>query len=140
MKTEMSCGAVVFTREAGELRFVIIRSKTGCYGFPKGHIERGETEQQTALREIKEETGLDVTLIDGFRTTDSYVWVRERRSDIHKTVVYFLGTFCDQTPVPQESEIADISLMRYDEAMAAFQFDGVRRILTEANEFLKQME
>ena len=139
MRNETSCGAVVFTQEGDELRFVIIRSITGCYGFPKGHIERGETEQQTALREIKEETGLDVTLIDGFRTTDSYVWARNRRPDIHKNVIYFLGTFQGQTPIPQESEISAVALMRYEDAMAVLPFEGVRRILTEANEFLKQM-
>ncbi len=139
MKTETSCGAVVFTRVADEIRFVIIRSVTGCYGFPKGHIEQGESEQQTALREIKEETGLDVTLLDGFRTTESYVWMREDGKKIDKQVVYFLAEFRDQTPVPQETEIADVTLMRYEDAMAVFQFDSSRRILTEANEFLEKL-
>ena len=139
MKTETSCGAVVFTRTAGDVRFVIIRSKTGCFGFPKGHIEPGESEQQTAMREIKEETGLDVTLIDGFRTTEAYVWTRADGTKIDKHVVYFLAECRGQTPVPQETEIADIALLRYDEAMPVFQFDSSRRILTEANAFLEKL-
>lgn len=138
-RSETSCGAVVFTRQADDIRFVIIRSVTGCYGFPKGHIERGESERQTARREIQEETGLNVTLLDGFRTTESYVFKRGDGKEIDKHVVYFLAEFQGQTPVAQETEIASISLMRYDEAMAVFQFDSSRRILTEAYHFLMQM-
>ena len=61
MADEKSCGAIVFTRENGIRKYVIIRG-TGIYqgfnGFPKGHMEEGETESETALREVKEETGM----------------------------------------------------------------------------------
>ena len=58
---EKSCGAVVFTRLNGEIKYVIIQSLAGYYGFPKGHMEAGESEKQTALREVYEETGLTLT-------------------------------------------------------------------------------
>ena len=74
MKTEKSCGAVVFTRENGSIKYVIIESKSGVFGFPKGHIEKGETEEQTALREILEETSLSVTPVDDFRLEESYTF------------------------------------------------------------------
>ena len=60
MTIEKSCGAVVFTRDHGLVQYLIIQSKEGFYGFPKGHIEPGEQEEETALREIWEETGLTV--------------------------------------------------------------------------------
>ena len=50
MAFEKSCGAVVFTRVGGELRYVLAQSLRGHYGFPKGHVEPGETETETALR------------------------------------------------------------------------------------------
>ena len=67
MADEKSCGAIVYTYEKSVRKYVIIRG-TGIYkefcGFPKGHMELGETETETALREVKEETGLDVSILD----------------------------------------------------------------------------
>lgn len=75
MANEKSCGAIVFTYEEGIRKYAIIRG-TGMYsefcGFPKGHMEAGETEQETALREVKEETGLEVKLYDDFREVDEH--------------------------------------------------------------------
>ena len=137
MKIEKSCGAVVFTREGGTVKYVIIRSPEGFYGYPKGHMEPGETEEQTALREIKEETGLDVTLLEGFRTEDSHALVREGRPDVTKQIVYFLAEYTGQVLRAQEGEVTEIRLMTYDEAMAAFQFESSRRILQEADAYIK---
>jgi len=135
MITEKSCGAVVFTKEQGNIQFVIIRSKEGIYGFPKGHMEGTESEEETALREVLEETGLTVNLLPGFKNEDIYTYIRngEKRS---KRVVYFLGEYSNQLPVAQETEVASISLMDYNSAMAVFQFDNLKELLTLANGFL----
>ena len=137
--TEKSCGAVVFTREGGEVRYVIITSPEGFCCFPKGHMESGESERETALREIREETGLEVQLLEGFRTDDSHPLVREGRPEVIKEIVYFLGEFSGQEARPQESEISRLQLLNYDEAMAAFQFESSRRILREAHDFLQKI-
>lgn len=140
MKIEKSCGAVVFTRNGGQLRYVIIRSMEGFYGFPKGHMEPGETEEQTALREIKEETGLEISLLPGFRAEDAHALVREGRPDVMKRIVYFLAEYSAQVLRAQESEITEIRLMTYEEAGAAFQFESSRRILREAADYLKEVK
>jgi 8-oxo-dGTP pyrophosphatase MutT (NUDIX family) len=137
MTVEKSCGAVVFTRTDEGIKYVIIANEVGYYGFPKGHTEDGETETETAYREILEETGLRVTIIDGFRTTDSHPHVREGRPTIMKHMVYFLAEYSDQKLVPQEGEVTEITLMTYEEAMAKFQFESSKRILREADEFLR---
>ena len=137
MPTERSCGAVVFTRENGERRYVIIRETEGFCGFPKGHMETGETEEETALREIEEETGLYVTLIDGFRAEDSHALLREGRPDTTKHITYFLAEYAGQTPCPQAGEVTEIMLLSYPEALAVFQYESSRRILGEAEQFLR---
>ena len=136
MITEKSCGAVVFTRTGSDIRYLIIQSKEGIYGFPKGHVEDDETEQQTACREIKEETGLDVCLIDGFRTEDVHLFQRNDEQRI-KYIGYFLAEYSDQIPVAQHTEVDCIRLLEYDVAMTVFQYESSKRILTEANEFLR---
>ena len=88
MSMEKSCGAIVYRESDIEIEFLAIKSKSnGDWGFPKGHMENGETEEQTAKREVFEETGLKVTLVDEFRTTAKYTMP----NGISKEVVYFIG-------------------------------------------------
>ena len=134
MKKERSCGAVVFTRVGGALRFVLVCSRTGVYGFPKGHSEPGETPEKTALREIKEEVGLSVKLLPGFHTREEYTL--PHKNGLKKQVDYFLAFFADQPIIPQPEELQSAGLYAYDEAMALFRFDSSRRVLAEAYDFL----
>ena len=64
---EKSCGAIVYKEENGELKFLLVHQSNGHYSFPKGHMEEGESELDTTLREIKEETNLDVVVDTNFR-------------------------------------------------------------------------
>ncbi len=134
MTYEVSSGAVVFTREGGGLRYVIVRSLEGYYGFPKGHIEGKETEEEAAIREIREETGLSVRLVPGFRTIDEHSI--PKKPDVVKWIIYFLGEYEGQEIRFQREELLEAPLLSYEEAMARFQFESSRRILKEANDFL----
>ena len=138
MKVEESCGAVVFTCVGGEVRYVLVRSLEGIYGFPKGHCEPGETPEETALREIREETGLQVTLLPGFRAQDEHP-IPQKPGTL-KRITYFLATYADQTITPQQEELSGVGLYAYDEALRLFQFESSRRILAEAHEFLIEIE
>ena len=120
MTYEVSCGAVVFTRMAGQIKYVIIRSTEGWYGFPKGHVEPNETEEETALREIEEETGLKVTILPGFKTIDEHGL--PDKPDVIKRVIYFAAEYSGQEIRRQEEELSEAALMSFDEAMDLFQF------------------
>ena len=136
MNHEYSCGAVVFTKQDGVVRYVLIRSVKGAFGFPKGHMEAGETERETALREIGEEVGLRVTLIDGFRHDTSYLL--PDRSDTVKHVAYFLAAYSGQTPTAQPAEVAEIRLLPYEQACRVVTHDGNRVILEHADRFIRE--
>lgn len=131
---EKSCGAVVFTRMNNEIKYLLIRNLTGIYGFPKGHVEQGETEEQTALREVFEEVGLAIKLISGFRSEDEHPI--PQKENTMKQIVYFLGEYSNQEFTYQKEELTDALLTDYETAMTLFQFDSSKRILTEANNFL----
>ena len=143
MADEKSCGAIVFTYEDGIRKYVIIRG-TGMYqgfcGFPKGHMEAGETEQETALREVKEETGLEVTLLEGFRETDEHFLAREGRPNDRKTNVYFLAEYSEQDIKRQESEVSEIVLLDYETALQSLQSAESRRELEAAEKYLNERE
>ena len=134
MRVEKSCGAVVFTRDNNEIKYLITKQLNGVVGFPKGHVEENETEEETALREVFEETGLYVSLIKGFRTEDSHPIPG---TDIQKSIVYFLAEYDGQTPIPQETEIGKIYIVPFDDAMRLFNYESSKRILKEADDFLK---
>ena len=138
MTYEKSCGAVVFTKMDGEIKFLLISNLQGIYGFPKGHVEGKETETETALREVYEETNLRIKLIDGFRTTDEHLIPQKK--DTIKQITYFLGVFENQNVIYQREELSGACLVSYEEAMELFQFESSRRILTDANEYLKKID
>lgn len=129
MEIERSCGAVVFTKENKDYRFVIIQSLEGTYGFPKGHMKDYETERQTAMREVREETGLDVTILPEFRELVEYIIPVNGHL---KKVTYYLATYHNQTPVPQPEEVRKIVLLPYEEAMGVFQYENNRTLLQKA--------
>ena len=138
MNVERSCGAVVFTRIDGEIRYVMIESIEGIFGFPKGHMEEGETEAETAMREIREETGLEVRLLEGFRVMEEYPLPRKKNT--LKQVVFFAAEYEGQAPVRQESEVSAIRLMDFEEALGCMQYENTRSVLRRADMFLKSKE
>lgn len=135
MQYEVSSGAVVFTRKNNDIYFVIVKSLEGFYGFPKGHIEGNETEEETALREIYEEIGIRPQILSGFRTIDEHTIANKK--DVIKRIIYFVAEYDNQQICYQQEELGCAYLMTYDEAMKAFQFDSSKRILNEARGFIE---
>ena len=128
---EKSCGAVLYTGNGPYRRFLLLQNRSGHNGFPKGHVEADETEVETALREIWEETGIRATLTPGFR--HSYAYSPNHYSK--KEGVYFLGTFENQTLRTQKGEIFGAWLLPYDEALTALAHEQDRVLLKLAAEF-----
>jgi len=134
MTWEYSCGAVVFTRAKGQILFVIVQEQAGAYSFPKGHMENGETEPETARREVFEEIGLNPVFLPGFREEDEYDLAE--KPGTRKRVTYFLAEYQDEPLVPREGEIRGIQLLPYDQALRCFEHEGTRAVLTKALAFL----
>ena len=136
MKFEKSCGAVVFTKIDNKIKYLIIKSIEGIYGFPKGHMELDEVEEETALREILEETGIKVKLINGFRYKVNY---EIKDKNIYKEVIYFLGEYSNQEIIYQKEELSDAELMDFSTAFSVLQYDDSKAVLEAANDYLKNI-
>ena len=131
---EKSCGAVIYRiNEKNDIRILLVKNHNGkCWTFPKGHIEIGENEQQTALREIKEETGLSVEIVPGFRQTSNY----RPFGKIRKTAVFFLAKAEKSIVSMQQSEIDYYLWVSIDEAMKMCRHENDTNILREVRKKL----
>ena len=131
---EKSAGAVVYTVQDNSLKYLLIKSQNGDVGFPKGHIEKGETEESAALREIFEETSVKAELFYDFKETVAYTMPNGK----DKAVVYFAAKFQNQTPKHNDGfEYNEYLLLEYEEALKVLTFDNMKAILKAANDYLK---
>ncbi len=134
MKYEKSCGAVIF-RKAGDWCALLIRHTKGRHiSFPKGHVEPGETESQTAEREVFEETGLRVRVDRRFRAENRY----NIRPDTQKLVVIFAALTDQAEIVPQPEEIAEAFWLPVEQAAERLTYERDRRILRDAYAHLQR--
>lgn len=134
-KQEHSCGAVVFgfSREH-ELLFLLIQSCKGEWGFPKGHVETNESDLEAALREIREETGITVNVLHGFRRESVYP-----HGNSGKRVTYFLaiGDPSIRPVVHDVKEVRQAVWCTLEESRARIRMEDRRIIFEEAVDFLQ---
>lgn len=137
MNYEKSCGAIVYRKFHGNTEILLIRHiKSGYWSFPKGHVEDEETEEETARREIKEETGVEVLLDTGFRETVTF----SPRRDTTKTVVYFVGKAINHDLVPQKEEISELRWIEIGQATQSLTYDNDKVIVSKAKSFIALMK
>lgn len=134
---EKSCGGIIFYKNRASTRILLVKNNNGRYwSFPKGHIEIGETEKETAAREIKEETSLDVEIIDGFREVSEYCPFGK----IRKKVVFFLAQAFTDNVKPQIEEIAEFTWVDLQQARKLCAYDNDLRIINKAETAIKMIK
>lgn len=110
---EKSAGAVLYELNNNRVLYLLILDFNNNWGFPKGHIENGETQQEAALREIKEEVGVDADLDTSFFKELVYIMP----NGVEKHSLYYLGKYTNQKPVLQIDEIKEIRILPYEQAL-----------------------
>jgi 8-oxo-dGTP pyrophosphatase MutT (NUDIX family) len=133
---EKSCGAIVFARNA-EVNYLLLHYEAGHWDFVKGNVEPNESERDTVMRELREETGIvDAQLIDGFREKIEYFY-RRQGATIHKEVVFFLIE-AHTEKIELSYEHVGYDWLDYQRAMEKLTFKNAKDMLQKAQEFLKQ--
>ena len=134
--SEKSCGAVVFKRN-GEVQYLLLHYEAGHWDYVKGQVEPEESEKNTVVRELREETGItDARFIEGFREEISYFYRREGKT-VHKEVIFFLIETKDSN-VKLSYEHIGYKWLNYEKAMERLTFANAKKVLAKAQEFLRR--
>ena len=131
MKYEKSCGCIVMNDKK---EILLVQSINGHWGMPKGHIEEGETEVQTAIREVKEETNIDVVVNEDYRYVEEY----SPKEDIWKEVVYFLAKNKNANSHPQQEEISELIWLPMHKAIEKITYDNSKEIVRRLKKDLEE--
>lgn len=121
MTKEKSCGTILIH----DGKVLLIEQKSGIFGFPKGHMEGRKTEIETAIRETKEETNIEVMVKEDMRFSLSYV----QKETIQKEVVYFVAVPINSRNLKvQEKEVNDAFWIDMDKVESMLSFDNLKEL------------
>lgn len=132
MKYEHSCGAVLYRNNAGIYEYLVIKDWHGNDSFPKGHMNPEEGKKQCALREVKEEVGIDMDPDPYFCYTILY----PIKFGYGKFVTFYMADIGNADPYINDGEVKQISLLPYEEAYELLTFDQHKEVLKEVNDRL----
>lgn len=135
MKYEKSCGCVVLRVIDNNKKILIIRQNDGNWYIPKGHVEGDESEEETAIREVREETGIHIKIVPGFRNVINYMPV----DNVSKDVVFFIGKYVSGTEKIQEEELLELKWCTYDEAVELLTYKQNKEVLENAKNYIDKI-
>lgn len=141
MKKEYSAGFLIFgtqiTDHLPERFYLLLKYPKGYWDFAKGKLEADETLLEAAFREVKEETGLTVDLVEGFKGDIKYLFSSPKGELIDKTVTYFIGYSSSQR-VTLSDEHTDFCWLPYREALKKLTYKNAQKMLTQVEHFLQK--
>ena len=124
MRKEKSCGAIIINDKKEVL---LVKQTKGHYSFPKGHVEAGETEIETAIRETKEETNIDIIVDD----TKKYKITYQVGENVIKDVIYFLAHPISYKLIPQITEVIELLWVPIDDVNKYLGFENIIKVWNE---------
>ena len=125
MKKEKSCGCIVMHKD----KVLLVKHNKGHWDFPKGHVEEGETEKQTAIREVKEETNVNVQILSDKKYQTNYI-IKDKNID--KDVIFFLAKPLNLNQSPQLEEVIRSEWKKFEDALEVITYERSRQLLKEA--------
>ena len=135
MVQEKSVGAVVSRREKQGTKFLCLQYRADHWDFPKGHMEKGETEEQTLRRELLEETGIkEFEINSDFREEIVYYFMRGKET-VRKTVAFYLLT-TPEKEVKISHEHTGFEWLDFESALERTTFENAKELLRKAEQLL----
>jgi bis(5'-nucleosidyl)-tetraphosphatase len=136
--TDFAAGVIIFrSMPGGQRHYLILKSASGYWELPKGHLESGERWLAAAQREAKEETGLtEIQLVRGFARQIQYVFLDRQKRMVRKTVCFALGKV-DHSSVQLSDEHTDFAFLPFQEAVACLTHPATRQLLRDADAYMQ---
>jgi len=137
MQKEHSAGGIVFREDSGQVVVLVTQSSAhDGWIFPKGHLERGETASDAALREVKEETGVDARIVERVGTIRYAFRVRGRQ--IAKTALFYLMEYVGGKASDESPEVRAVTWVPLGQVAGTLSFANEAGIWAKAQGLLEQ--
>jgi 8-oxo-dGTP pyrophosphatase MutT (NUDIX family) len=137
MLKEKSSGSVIFYKNEEQTRYLLLNYAAGHWDFVKGNVEPKETEKETVVRELREETGIvEAQFIDGFREEIVYFYRRQGLTVRKEVVFYLMESYTDKVEISFEH--VGFIWLDYQHAIEKLTFKNAKDTLQKAHEFLKK--
>lgn len=130
---EESAGVIPIHKDSGD--FLLVHHLAGHWGFPKGHLEKGEAPRQAAVRELQEETGITEVLLDDEPIVQSYSF-EKGGVQIEKLVSYFIGSVSTKEVTIQREELQGFIWLPFEQALERLTFS--KEVLLQASQFFSR--
>lgn len=141
IKTQTSSGGVIYKKENNVPEIALIAVKGGdVWCLPKGIIEKGEQPDQTAVREVREETGLHGSIISKIGDISYWYYLKDENAKCRKTVHFYLMEYISGNVKDHNFEVDDVSWFPLNEAMMKVSYKGDREIVTKAKEMIEGLK
>ena len=138
MKFLFSAGIILFRMKNKTHEYLLLHYPHGHWDLPKGKIEKGESKEQAALRELKEETGLETEIVNGFSEQYHYFFKQDGEL-MKKTVYFFIGEALSDSVTLSEEHIGS-EWLSFEKSMKRLTFDNTKMVLEKAEAFLAGKE
>jgi 8-oxo-dGTP pyrophosphatase MutT (NUDIX family) len=139
-REQVSAGGVVFRRSGDTIEVVLIAvGEQRRWQLPKGLVDRGENPEQTALREVREETGIDSTLLDSIDKIEYWYsgQSENKRIRYHKIVHFYLLNFLSGNTKDHDQEVEEARWVEIDEAGSLLSFKNEKEIVGKAKKMIR---
>lgn len=138
MRFEYSAGAFIYKMEKGKPFILFLKNGKNNMDMPKGHIEKGESVEQGALREIREESGINAKFLPYFRESTKYFFV-EKKAKILKRVYFFIAK-SEGDAVKISEEHLGYRWMDKENAIAETKFKNMKKMLPKVYDYIEKYE
>jgi 8-oxo-dGTP pyrophosphatase MutT (NUDIX family) len=138
MLSEKSCGAIIYLKNVSEILYLLLHYASGHWDFVKGNVETNETEKETVVRELREETGItDAHFISDFREKIEYFYRRRQGETVHKEVFFYLMETRTENITLSFEHVGSIWL-NYTQAIEKLTFKNAQVLLEKVDLFLNE--
>ncbi len=141
LKTQTSSGGVIYRNVDGSLEIALVSVKGGtAWCLPKGVVDHGETPEMAAVREVREETGLNGRIIGRLGDISYWYYIREENTKCRKTVSFYLMDYVSGDTADHDAEVDSAAWYPLETALETVTYRGDRSIIEKAKELLREMQ